>query len=300
MSVKIVADSITTYGKRITTFELEYPRFIHSEVMTHRVLSKNSSSSRAIPFKTMLKFVWSNPAGPIYWGKNKPGMRADEELTGFRKFFAEKMWYATGKIVCGLAWIMSFSGVHKRHINRMLEPWSYIKIVCTGTEWDNFFHLRCHEDAQPELRQLALEMREAIEKSTPKVLKIGEWHLPYMEDFNIVEIPFKDNDVSLDEAKMISVSLCAQVSYRKQDFSIDKAKKIYSMLIDGDIVHASPFEHIATPSGNSVSSSGNFKGWIQYRQQIPNNYFSLEREKTKKRVKEKVENKKSCQKKTKH
>lgn len=275
ITAKIIADSVSPHNKRLTTFELEYPRFVHSEFMTHRMLSKNAASSRAIPLKTMIGLVWSNPAEPFEWGKNQSGMQAKEKLTGWNLALAKFLWHFSGKLVCILAWLLSFSKVHKQIANRILEPWSHIKVVASATDWDNFFHLRNHPDAQPEIHELARIMWELYKASEPKALREGEWHLPYLDEYNVFPdeefVPFKDTDISLSDAKKLSASLCAQTSYRKADESIKKALGIYDRLVVSIPVHASPFEHQATPAKSNIVISGNFRGWVQFRQEIPNN-----------------------------
>jgi hypothetical protein len=262
---RIVADSVAVNGKRITTFELEYPRFIHSEFMTHRALSRNAASSRAIPVNAMLRHIWDDPAVPVHWGRNTSGMQAKEELDGWRKACAEFLWDAAGRVTCGFAWLLNKIGAHKQIVNRIVEPWSHIKVVATATDWDNFFHLRNHPDAQPEINELALLMYGDYLNSTPQRLKKGKWHLPYVTE---------NDALNKDDAIKLSASLCAQVSYRKADQSLDKALLIYDRLIDSKPCHASPFEHQATPAPKKSDRSGNFSGWIQYRQQIADNVCS--------------------------
>lgn len=288
ISAKIIADSISETGKRITTFELEYPRFIHSEFMTHRMLSKNAASSRAIPVSTMIGLVWSNPACPVHWGKNQAGMQAKEELTGVRLDITKAIWNISGKVACGFAWLLNKVGCHKQIVNRITEPWSHIKVVATATEWDNFFHLRNHPDAQPEIHELARIMWELFKVSEPKLLKHGQWHLPYINDDLLIidddlkphadvmkelgSLTFRDsNTISLSDAKKLSASLCAQTSFRKSDESVEKAIKIYDRLVISRPVHASPFEHQATPANDKDFVSGNLRGWHQFRQEIPEN-----------------------------
>jgi hypothetical protein len=290
ITAKIIADSISEKGKRITTFELEYPRFIHSELMTHRMLSRNAASSRAIPVNTMIGLVWSNPAQPVHWGKNQAGMQAKEELTGFRLWATKKIWNVSGKVACGFAWILNKVGCHKQIVNRITEPWSHIKVVATATEWDNFFYLRNHPDAQPEIHELARIMWDLYKNSTPKELKEGEWHLPYIsssdgkyyttstpipiagfpEDKPMYKV-FASDEISLEDAKKLSASLCAQTSFRKADESVDKAIRIYDRLVVSRPVHSSPFEHQATPSDDPELVSGNLRGWFQFRESIDGN-----------------------------
>ncbi len=292
---KIVADSINKQGNRITTFELEYHRFIHSELMTHRLFSRNAMSSRAVPVKKMIEQVRNNPATPIHWGKNQAGMQANIELTDESLENAKYQWKQSAIMAAGQAEILSTIGAHKQIVNRILEPFQMMKTVLTATEFDNFFWLRCDSDAQPEIQELANCMFEAMKKSEPEYLEEGQWHTPYVDhwegigehsdDFGyMIYEDGKPLMLSEKEALAISASCCAQVSYRVLDNTYEKAMDIYSKLATGRKVHASPFEHQATPMGTSPSHedgvthrdsigcywSGNFKGWIQHRQTLDN------------------------------
>jgi hypothetical protein len=296
ISAKIIADSVSPEGVRMTTMEIEYPRFILAELNTHRMLSKNSASSRAIPVKAMQEFIKANPATPVYWGINQPGMKAKEELIGVDLAEAKHIWNKAKDDA--LHWASALSdrlGLHKQVANRITEPWMTMKTVISGTEWANFFHLRNHADAQPEIKALAEAMIVAYTTHLPVKLKPGEWHLPYITIATYVptgELQYFDqhfNRISLEDAKVISASCCAQVSYRKNDDSFEKAVKIYDQLINSDPAHASPVEHQATPmdvssmcrfepetwqhgvthvSANSDLWSGNLRGWIQHRKLI--------------------------------
>lgn len=310
ITAKIIKDSISPVGKRITTFELEYPRFIHSELLTHRVFSRNSASSRAIPIETMIQMVIDNPAIPMWWGKNQAGMQAKEELCDniqqytslddegmitpevflvTEKEKAKRLWLNARNNAITNARLFVQLGLHKQITNRILEPWTHIKVVVTSTEWDNWYNLRDHEDAQPEIHRLAEIMLDLHNNSIPLLLNYEEWHLPYVEDevqygsFNN-SLPIGKGKIYLEDAKKLSVSLCAQVSYRRFDDSLDKAIKIYDRLISSKPAHASPTEHQATPLLNLEENSGNFKGWFQLRQEIKdnvcNNYSKLNKNKT--------------------
>ena len=304
-------------GKEIITFELEYHRYIHSEFMTHRVFSRNAASSRAIPVDRMIELVENSPATPIHWGKNKPGMQARDECNNFiggdceyAGLTREEAWLEASELAIIMAKQFKEAGYHKQIVNRILEPYQMIKVVCTATEYDNFFYLRNDEEAQPEIAALAQCMWEARKQSVPEILYPGEWHTPYVEHFrdgnrlcygNRVSetngIPVFEKEITLEEALKISSSCCAQVSYRKLDDSLDKAIDIYNRMVTARRVHASPFEHQAAPmeypnekftyiydigsypeveSGvthvdmNGDYWSGNFKSWIQHRQLIPN------------------------------
>ena len=293
ISATIIKDSINNSGTRITTFELQYPRFIHSEVMTHRMFSRNSASSRAIPISKVIEQVKTNPAQPVHWGKNQSGMQAKEELQGIPKVAAQDSWLCAAEEMASRAKILSDIGLHKQVVNRLLEPFQIMKVIVTATEWKNFFWLRDHPDAQPEIQELARKMKGAYDYSKPEYLEEGMWHLPYIfsrtDSTGTQQYYFSDKaeqeEYSLEDALQISCSCCAQVSYRKLDTSLEKAKDIYKKLVESEPVHASAFEHCAKVPDrfddwvNGMTHedqfgkwwSGNFKNWVQYRQLIPNN-----------------------------
>ncbi len=296
--VKIIADSINAIGKRITTFELEYQRFIHAELLTHKMLSRNSASSRAIPVSKVLEQVRNDPSMPCYWGKNQAGMQAKEELTGRELELVKGDWVHAAEEAAKYSEVLSSLGCHKQIANRVTEPFQWMKVVITATEWNNCWHLRDHDDAQPEIHELFHEMKQQYDKHEPNYLLVGEWHLPYIKiDFNDAGIIYKDADGNIlteEEALRVSASCCAQVSYRKMDTSQEKADDIFKRLVDSVPVHASPCEHQAKcidvtriienetvlwPEGlthvdrNGKLWSGNLQGWIQHRQLIPNNYL---------------------------
>lgn len=300
---RVVADSISETGKRIATFELEYHRFIHSELMTHRQFSRNAMSSRAVPVNKMIEQVRNTPATPIHWGKNQAGMQAEVENNNYISCpeyigldseinTREMYWSLCAKVASDMAQQMSDAGYHKQIVNRLLEPFQMMKTVLTATEFDNFFWLRLDADAQPEIQELAKCMSEAMSLSKPELLKEGEWHTPYVTHYVFedgMKYGVEDSDgqmyyVSEKEAIAISASCCGQVSYRVLNNTYEKAMDIYNKLISGSKVHASPFEHQATPY-NMVNGweqgvthidssgevwSGNFCGWIQHRQLLDN------------------------------
>lgn len=289
ITAKILLDSIYTPTRsRITTFELEYPRFILAEFNTHRLISRNSASSRAIPVDKMHELIRSNPAKPVIWGQNQPGMRADSEIDPNIQKYAETCWLEARDSALRYSSLLAEFKVHKQITNRITEPFQLIKTVATATEWQNFFYLRAHPDAQPEFKVLAEQMQELYNASQPQPLRPGEWHLPYMYQHrsrNGDQIWLDENtgrEIFLDQARKVSASCCAQVSYRKTDMTQEKANKIYAQLIESEPAHASPVEHQATPitswnhpgiTHKDVTGglwSANFRGWIQYRKLIPN------------------------------
>lgn len=295
ISATIIADSISPRGVRMTTFELEYPRFILAELNTHRMLSKNSASSRAIPVKAMHE---SLKAAPVFWGKNQPGMAAAEEMNDGDKYSAANIWVRAKEAAIEFANALSDLGSHKQITNRITEPFMMMKSVVSGTEWANLIWLRDHPAAQPDFRELVRCIVAAFERSNPTKLNPGEWHLPYVKAIRsnngaLYYQGHEGEELSLENARIVSASCCAQVSYRKNDDTLEKALRIYSQLIESSPAHASPVEHQATPMpdcfGRNESTkqefwskgithidlnnnywSGNLRGWIQFRKLIPN------------------------------
>ncbi len=296
IEVKIIKDSYNAGLKsRLTTFELVYPRFIHGELMTHRMFSRNAASSRAIPIDKVIELLQTNPAMPVHWGKNQAGMQANAEIENIEG--AKLLWLAARDSAINHAIVMRDMGLHKQIVNRVLEPFQMIKTIVTATEFNNWFWLRAHPDAQPEIKELAEKMLKVYENSTPQELFEGEWHVPYVTTIRnhsftnpFVYLDENDKYITAEEARMISASCCAQVSYRKNDGSLEKAHVVFDRLINSVPVHASPVEHIAIPIVELAFAdeylevegvthvdkylqpwSGNLRGWVQYRQLIENN-----------------------------
>lgn len=251
----VIADSVSVYnGKRITTFECEFPRSILPEVNTHKMIGKNCSSSRAIPIKALCEQIKINMFSPLYWGKNKSGMQAVEEINPQLKNSLSKLWKAMGEEAIKDALFLGEQGLHKQIANRVTEPYQMVKMVMTATEWDNFFNLRIHPSSQPEFCMLAYKMYVAMKASNPLKIKAGEWHLPYIDrryygtsDGKKLLYILNGEEITLEQAQRVSASCVAQTSYRKTDDSMEKADKVFDMLINADVIHASPFESLATP-----------------------------------------------------
>lgn len=266
INAKIIADSINEFGNRVTTFELEYPRYIHSELLTHRVFSRNCASSRAIPLNVMIELVLNNPVIPM-WTKNQKGMQGTT-LDPISKSKATDEWlHALLNAVESVKKLQEI-GVHKQNANRLLEPFQHIKTIFTGSEFDNFFNLRIAPDVQPEFCELAKNMKLLLDVSIPQQLKDNEVHCPYFEHVTI-------NDA---DKILTSVALCAQVSYRKENSEKETVKRIINMLLTSERLHASPFEHICK-TGNPEIQIGNLKGYKQLRhfvEKLPAEYKSYE------------------------
>ena len=272
--------------------------------MTHRVFSRNAGSSRARPSATIIKQVRDAPWGPIHWGANQPGMQAHRELDEDALRNARGCWKNAAVQAASAANYMMAQGAHKQIVNRLLEPFTYIDVLITSTEYANWFALRDHKDAQPEIQEVARLMKTAMDASTPKLLQPGEWHLPYIEEFEWDQAyaHCKVGRITRDEPTRdemtkllikVSVARCARVSYKAfdgTDSSIEADLALYDKLLAGEPLHASPAEHQATPDfldfaewdvserhpdqkvWSTPEGHGNFVGWIQYRKTLPNEF----------------------------
>lgn len=292
ISAKVIADSISPRGDRITTLQLLYPRFIHAEFMTHRVFSRNASSSRAIPVAKIIGAIQNDPAMPVSWGQNQKGMQADQDVDAATRKKAEAVWLLGAQAAIKTAEAMIELGIHKQIANRVLEPWAHISVIVTATEWENFYTLRDHKDAQPEIAALAREMRVAMDGSTPNLLGEDDWHLPYVskEDIGNVKL-YADllwsqnaeqcqrqfpNVVHMAEymGLQASAARCARVSYNTHDGNRPKIEddiKLADRLAASK--HMSPFEHQATPcacGGFHANMRGyhTFRGMMEYTERM--------------------------------
>lgn len=297
ISAKIIADSISPDGIRLTTMLLRYPRFVHAEFMTHRVFSRNASSSRAIPVEKMIQAVIDDPAMPIHWGKNQKGMQAAQELSIDEQRVAIRAWLKGMKKAVETARHLNDLGLHKQIVNRVIEPWAHITVVVTATEWNNFLHLRDHEDAQPEIAELARCVRVELELNDPTPLAYGEWHLPFVTQGDVENVVtyLQKGRITRDMPSLaerfeilckLSTARCARTSYLthdKQNPLLEDDIALYERLVGSSPLHASPTEHQATPDlwnkgdfegyGAKWYNSalhGNLTGWIQFRKMLPN------------------------------
>jgi hypothetical protein len=304
MKVEFIQGSISN-GIKIPTLVLEYPRAIHAQLLTHRVFSKNSSSSRAVPIKAAIEQIEKEPAEYI-WTENKSGMSGnfitDSVKINKIQEATSALWNHVKQTVLYLGSKESEGGlnVHKQNAARFLEPFQNIRIVLTSTEWENWDWLRIDAAAQPEIAQLAEMIFEARISNEYMELREGEWHVPFIvrkiDEKDPVKLityhhPETDKELTAVEAIELSMSICAQTSFRKEDYSDEKTENVIDKLFTGKKVHASPSEHQATPIpqftdyGDNNEEwplgithidrkhrywSGNFCGWIQNRQLIPN------------------------------
>lgn len=262
---RIVLDSVGPWGDRLVTMLLTYPRIIHSELMTHRVFSRNAESSRAIPVKERIARVLADPFIPESFGRNQRGMQAAAPLTDADASYARLLWTDALQAAIQAAQAMADLEVHKQLANRLLEPFSWITVLVSSTAWGcggmpgNFMALRNNPLAQPEFQRIARMTKDAIEASEPTLLAEGKWHLPFITDEDRAQTTQRT-------AIQVSVARCARLSYLTHEGVRDLSKDIelYERLAGADPPHASAFEHVARP-GMDRALTGNFVRWEQYR-----------------------------------
>lgn len=276
ISARVVLDSVSPAGARLTTMEWTYPRFIHSEVLTYRMFSRNGASSRAIPLSKTLRRVIADPAAPVYWGRNQSGMQARQELEGWRRWLAIQLFIKARYFMVAVVWLLSWLPLHKQIANRLLEPWLWMTVVVTGSPvaFENVWRQRCHPDAQPEFQALAVAARLAYDMSRPQQAWL---HTPYVYDGDRGDIMASDEYVVNEYADLlekVSVARCARVSYLTHDGRRDFREdlKLYGRLHladpDGEVPHTSPAEHAARAHDDPTHRSGNVFGWETHRERV--------------------------------
>ena len=261
-TARVIADSTSPSGTRLTTLEVRLHRFVLAELNTHRVFSRNSASSRAIPIAKQIERVLDDPALPLEYGSKRMGMQAGPPLEGDALVEAQQVWLAARDSAVAAARELLQLGVHKQVANRLLEPFMWHTVIVSSTDWDGFWTQRCSPLAQPEIRAAAEAMRAAVLSSTPIARASGDWHLPYITDDDRVEAHTHET------LRRVSAARCGRVSYLTQDGrrDLDEDLKLYDRFVTADPPHASPLEHVATPApANGARQLGNLRGWLQLR-----------------------------------
>lgn len=271
-SARVLAHSINPRGESIITLEVTMHRFVLAEFNTHRVFSRNSESSRAVPLSAKLDEVATNVAFPVVWPGKAKTMQGGAPLHPDE---CRQVWQEAAEAMVTCAKRLDALGLHKSYTNRLLEPFTWHTLIVTSTEWDNFFTQRCDAAAQPEMRLAAEAMQEAIQTSSGQCLEWGDWHLPLYfpeKDAEAIQAILAreqrpGNFRELSVARDISAGRCARVSYRRHDGSVDAIAdyELACRLKHSSPPHYSPFEHQAR-ADNRRGSSGNFRGsWYQHR-----------------------------------
>lgn len=263
ISAKLIKASRFVGGPTLYSVQTKMPKWMLAELNTHRAFSRSSGSSRAIPIKTMIEQIRKDPFIPVHWGVKQAGMQAEQEHTPeMIKEFTEG-WLSHLEATIRVVESYDNKKLHKQVANRLLEPWMMIDTIITATDWDNFFTLRCHKDAQPEMQVLANAIKKVIDEAVPDVLTKGEWHLPYISEDEKLNYP---TTILLQ----MSTARCARVSYHKHDGTDPTPEEdieLFNRLVIAEPLHASPAEHQATPISpeGPMGQFRNLNQWAQFR-----------------------------------
>lgn len=260
--VKVVADSVSPSGHRLTSVEACFPACVQQELLKHRAFSVGSASNRAIPNSTIIEQVRSDPFIPLSWPKRHKAMQPQEYVSDPEVIeMLRYAWAASSKVAISYAESLTENGVHKEIANRLLGPYQWVTVLITASDWDNFFALRCHEAAEQHMRKLAEMIRSAREGSSPRWLDYGEWHLPYIDGLDCA------GGFDLALFKKLSVARSARVSTLTQGRRTTPLEDLYlfDRLKNANPMHSVPFEMVATPVDGRCA---NFEGWQSYRWEL--------------------------------
>jgi hypothetical protein len=263
-SARIIADSISPVGDRLTTLEVRLHRYMLPEFNAHRVFSRSSASSRALSVTRQLKLLTDEPVYPAVWPQERKGMQGGPPLPTTKTLAARVFWDRARTNAIETAEALTELGVHRSVVNRILEPFMAHTIVVTATDWDGFFEQRLPPQqgeplAQAEIVLAAAAMNKAMFNGVPERLDYDQWHLPYLDTHEL-------KTMHIDTAHKVSVARCARTSYLTQDGKrdVEADLDLFRRLITADPPHWSPLEHVAKPA-DDVNPRGNFTGWHQLR-----------------------------------
>jgi hypothetical protein len=303
--VHIKADSYNqaTGDRMVTVLLTRFPYTLVQELATHRLLrqggvvevlgdtnpftemtSRSSASTRAIPVERVIQRILDDPFIPQF-SQHQKGMQGVEIDDPEFQYKNAMIWRQALEQNIQLARQLAAQGVHKQHVNDLLKPFLRIPILITATEWENFFHLRTDKPCRPEFRVWAIAIKQAMEQSTPKVLKPGDWHIPFGD-----QMP---PGLSLSEQLQVATARCARLSYATHDGKRDVQEdmRLYNQLLqDG---HMGPFEHCAMAVADYFTAppkiacyaylpgqmqpvfTRNFRGFYSYRAMVEDGLLSL-------------------------
>jgi hypothetical protein len=293
--IEILADSLNVAtGDRITTFLLKrFPYTLVQEPSTHRILrwsghcvsgdlnpfgetvSRSSASSRAIPISKIIERILEDPFIPTWTAKQKGMQGKFDALDKGQIAVANDGWRKCMYAAIEQARILDEAGIHKQHANDLLKPYMRIPILVTGTEWENFFNLRCNKKTvRPGFYEQAVAMKEAYNTSEPVALQPGQWHIPFSGRL--------DDHLDLKTKLKIVTARCARLSYASHDgvFDRDRDISLHDTLLKEK--HSNPFEHsamavdrklsdypeyaeIETDEASYIVNTRNFRGFYSYR-----------------------------------
>jgi hypothetical protein len=303
---KVIVDSVSPVGDRLTTLEVEYPHAVHKDIMTHRMFDRNYQSFRAFPPERVIESIASDPFIPDQFRSRVKGMSEGDALDTYNQNFLNHVWEGYIRDSLDAAEVLLDHEVAKAQINFILQDLTWIRGIITSTDWDNFWALRSWPDnVRPEVKRIAGMMEEAYKGSTPQKLQYGQWHLPYVtdEEHEALDIVREErSDMAqgvLENLKKLSAARCARISYLTHTGHRDNSEDIRLFENLRSNGHMSPFGHQARPfsktewtaihsAASAIANTpgletnvrnlmtrqlfyrANLRGWHQFRKDIPN------------------------------
>lgn len=308
-SARLLEDVVAPSGDRLTIFEVELHRFVLAELNTHRSHSRSSASSRAIPVSKQIARVKEDPAWPLVWTSEQPGMQGGSELEGYdlgnaQWLFKDVQQYTVDRIEDYYEDLRRNYGeepsqwgphaLHKSLVNRLMEPFMWHKVIFGATDlgWVNFFAqraMRYSPLAQPELRAAADQMldiygdeefeeSEELRAVAGMMMETLESSTPTQINFGEWVTPYiqRDEKFLIDTKLKVSVGRCARVSFLNHGGirDLDADLKLWSTLSTSKPKHAAPMEFVCTPMGYDEEQVGNFRGFRQLRHMVERGEFA--------------------------
>lgn len=294
IGASVIEHSINMWGDELITIQTKAPKYLDAEIEKHRMISSNSSSDRAIPFRKMVNNPKFLPEDVRLDERGMQGYESvqPEMLRGFHQTLSGIYEYITTEL-------SRFDIIHKQHLNRYLLGFTMQNKVMTANkdQWEYFLNLRLGTDADPAIQYLsseietAINMSEAIHPEDSDIHPDIPIHLPYITVDDVIK--YHDGYINIQELVMVSVARCARVSYLSHDLkktNLQDDIKLYKFLLKSK--HLTPFEHVAITYtqhqydvrrdayavleaggfepdiSNQVLYNGNFKGWTQHRKDV--------------------------------
>lgn len=295
--IKPILSSISVRTKLvITTMHIRVPRIIWPEILTHRVLSRNARSSRAVPERVMLEEIQRDPFVPWHWTRIQQGMQGEaghdnpvvllNPKTDLEEIHSnERAWLLARDSALGYAKAFAGAGYHKQIFNRIVEPYMWIDGLITTVTWNNLLWLRDDDAAEPHLRDIAVAIKQVLDSAKPQQLDDGDWHLPYIAaaDYAAAADRFPRMSQQNEWLRKISAARCARMSYVpfNGEASYEAELQRYLRLTSDARLHASPMEHQATPDFQLADGRwarpelhGNLLGFVQGRKLDPREFVA--------------------------
>lgn len=258
-SVHTTAADARTDPSRLDSIYGVFPKMVLGERNRHRGYSLSDRSSRAVPPEKLIEEIRSGVglAMPAKFRRRTTGMGGGEELQGDELIAAQIDWIEDALNAADGAERASKREA-KETVNRRLDMYIYMHTLMTGVRdiWLNFFGLRLDGGADPTIQVFAQECFKVYKTTEPNRLSPGSWHLPFID---IHEVAATDILINLSAARIAHLSYNDHETGQRMPY--DRLMGIAVKLKDFRPLHASPFEHQATPDTKILDQFQNYHGW---------------------------------------